>query len=65
MAMHRYTVQTKLQKDNLDVDCPDLPSKSPDLNIIEIIWRLIEIRLPREQHTMHSKGDPVRPVTRI
>jgi hypothetical protein len=60
MAMHRYTVQTKLQKDNHDVDCYDLPSKSSYLNIIEIIWRL-----PREQNTIHSKGGLVRPVTII
>ena len=65
MAMHRYTVQTQLQKDNHDVDCHDLPSKSPDLNIIEMIWRLIEIRLPREQHTIHSNGDLIQPVTII
>jgi hypothetical protein len=58
-------VQTKLQKYINDVDCHDWSFKSPDLNIIEIIWRIIEIRLQRKQHTIHSKVDLIRPVTRI
>ena len=65
MTMHRYTLQTKLQKDINDVDCHDWSFKSPDLNIIDIFWRIIETRLQRKQHTIHSKDDLIRPVTII
>ena len=51
--------------DNNDVDCLVWPSQSPDLNIIENIYRLIKIRLELEQHTTHSKVDLVRAATRI
>jgi hypothetical protein len=37
------SVQTKLWKDNNDVDCLDWTSQSLDLNIIENIWRLTKI----------------------
>ena len=57
--MVHQSIQTKLWKDNNDVDCLNWPSQSPDLNIIENIERLIKIRLELEQHTTHSRPQQV------
>ena len=59
------SVQTTLWKYSNDVNCLDWPSQSPDLNIIENIWKLIKIQLQRKQHTIHSKGDLIRAFTII
>ena len=59
------SVQTTLWKYSNDVDFLDWPSQSPDLNIIENIWKVTKIQLQRKQHTIHSKGDLIRAFTRI
>ena len=41
------------------------PAQSPDLNIIENIWRCIKIKLSREIDTIENRSDLVNAVTRI
>ena len=41
------------------------PAQSPDLNIIENIWRCIKIKLSREIDTIENRSDLVNAVTRL
>lgn len=41
------------------------PSLSPDLNIIENVWRTIKIRLQREINNIKNRGDLIEKVKEI
>ena len=41
------------------------PAKSPDLNIIENIWRCIKIKMSRKIDTIENRSDLVNAVTQI
>ena len=59
------SIQTISWKNENRINCLQWPSQSPDLNIIENIWRYIKIRLQQEQHTIKSRADLVSAVTKI
>ena len=42
-------------KNQNNLPCLGRPSQSPDLNLIENVWRMIKIRLSRMQHKNKSK----------
>ena len=48
-----------------NLDCLNWPSQSPDINIIDNVWRILKIRLKRSLETIRNRNDLVREVLRI
>ena len=57
--------QTNIWKTENGIPKFNWPAQSPDLNIIENIWRCIKIKLSREIDTIENRSDLVNAVTRI
>ena len=58
-------LRTTTWKTENNLDCLDWPSQSPDINIIENVWRILKIRLKRSLETIRNRDDLVREVLRI
>ena len=58
----RHTV---LWKQNNDIPGMMWPAQSPDINIIENIWRYIKIRLQKVVHRIKTKNDLIRESSRV
>jgi hypothetical protein len=45
--------------------CLDWPSQSPDMIVTENVWRMLKIRLAREQHRIKTNQELVEAVMKI
>lgn len=57
--------QTVAWKDENNIDTLTWPSQSPDINIIENVWRTIKIRLEHRLHEIKNRQDLIRVVKEI
>lgn len=57
--------QTNTWKQENGIQKFNWPAQSPDLNIIENVWRCIKIKLSREIDNIKNRDDLVAAVTRI
>lgn len=58
----RYTIQWKQRN---QIPCMMWPAQSPDINIIENVWRKMKILLQRRVHEIHSRNDLIDTVLEI
>ena len=57
--------ETKRWKTENNIKTMTWPSQSPDINIIENVWRTIKIRLQRDVHEIDSRAKLVAKVNEI
>jgi hypothetical protein len=57
-----YRITTQWKQDN-NLPVMTWPAQSPDINIIENLWRYLKIRLQRRAHLIQSKKDLINTAT--
>ena len=59
------SLATRQWKTENNIRCLTWPSQSPDINIIENVWRTIKIKLQRRVNDIQNRGELIRVVKEI